>query len=369
MNPELLAEVEQTAKKFAARHIEPIAADTDHNAPAFLEKIFTHGIEAGFDRFVLPEDAGGYGFGMAELCGLIRTLASACAAHALVFGVHAAIIKTIHGAGGENSSSLLDEVFSTGRPLAVAIPDPTDHDGFETGLAAKYDDSSNVMLNGEAGPVVNGTPGGYYLVFADDPDGKPVALLVKGETAGFHVGPAELTLGLRAMPMVECTSKEAMVSPVHVVAYGKDAMGLYQALLCNLSVVVSAAASGLMESATKAALAYAAERYQGGKMIIDHSHMRNILGAMSSRVASARGAVFYAASRPGELVSALGTKTTVCDQAMKVCTDAVQVLGGYGYMRDYGLEKDMRDAAVLALLPISNIRAELLIAAIEKSNL
>jgi alkylation response protein AidB-like acyl-CoA dehydrogenase len=104
-------------------------------------------------------------------------------------------------------------------------------------------------------------------------------------------------------------------------------------------------------------------------VIIDHSHIRNILGRMKADAVTCWGAVSHLAEEETDLVAALGTKVSVTESAVRVCTDAVQILGGYGYMRDYGLEKAMRDAAVLSLLPVSNARAELLITAIEKERL
>jgi alkylation response protein AidB-like acyl-CoA dehydrogenase len=125
----------------------------------------------------------------------------------------------------------------------------------------------------------------------------------------------------------------------------------------------------MMSAAFTKAAAYAAERYQGGKMIIDHTHVRAMLGGMSAGVASSAGSVYHAASRPDDTILAIATKKTVTDCAARTCTEAVQVLGGYGYMRDYGIEKMMRDAAVLALLPVSNPRCELLLAAMEKDRI
>ncbi|MBC8434343.1 MAG: acyl-CoA/acyl-ACP dehydrogenase [Desulfobacterales bacterium] len=367
MDHELLSEVKQTARKFAARHIEPVAADVDHHDPAFPREVFQQGLEAGFDRFVLPEQAGGYGFSMVELCGLVSSLAAICPGHAMVFGIHAAAIKAIYDAGSD--SSLLSSVFESSLPIGVAIPDPVEADDFDAALFATQTDNDRILLSGEPGLAANGSPAGFYLVFGKDQDKKPCAILIRGESNGFTIEPPELTLGLRAMPLVNSSFERADLAESSILAVGTDALGFYRSLIGNLSIVASAAAVGLMESASKKAIAYTAERYQGGKTIIDHSHLRNILGSMSAQTTSARGVMFFAATRTGDLQSCLSTKATVTDLAVKVCTDAVQVLGGYGYMRDYGLEKAMRDAAVLALLPISNIRAELLIAAKEKSNL
>jgi alkylation response protein AidB-like acyl-CoA dehydrogenase len=134
-------------------------------------------------------------------------------------------------------------------------------------------------------------------------------------------------------------------------------------LVGAVSLAVAAAASGVMADAYERALRYAAERYQGGRMIIEHSHLREILGTMSAAARSSAALVREAARDPDDADQALAVKIAVTEQAVSTCTDAVQVLGGYGYVRDYGVEKSMRDAATLSLLPMSNIHARLLLAA------
>lgn len=362
----MVSEVEQTAAKFASRHIEQAAMDADHSDPRFPDEVFAHGIEAGFDRFVLPENAGGYGFQMSELCSLVKTLAQTCAGHAMVFGVHAAVIKSLFDSGGQHSGSLLEQIFSSGRPVAVTIPEPVSFNDFDTDLTASKQDSEHILLSGQAGLAINRAPSGFFVVFARNPDGHPLALLLQEKQETFGHGESELTLGLRAMPMAELTLDRHLVPRSSVIAQGDEAADFYRFLLGNLSLVASAAAAGLMSRAYSKALEYAAARYQGGKMIIDHSHLRAILGAMSAEAMASSGSVFHSATRPSDTLFALGTKVKVTQGAVKTCTNAVQVLGGYGYMRDYGLEKAMRDAAVLSLLPVSNARAELLITANER---
>lgn len=104
-------------------------------------------------------------------------------------------------------------------------------------------------------------------------------------------------------------------------------------------------------------------------MIVDHSHLQNIFGSISVLAGAAAGAVLHASEYPDDILCALKAKAFATDSAVKASTDAVQLLGGYGYMRDYGLEKIMRDAAMLSLLPVSNARAEIMIAIAEKEKL
>jgi len=362
-------EVEQTATKFAYRHIKPVAMEADHAAPKFPMEIFIEGLKAGFDRLVLPETSGGYGFQTTELCTLIKTLAQTCAGHAMVFGVHAAALKSLVEAGGKNADDLIKQIIDSQRPIAVVIPEPLPVDDFDTNLTVASDDEKSLFFSGPAGLAVNADPSGFIVAFAKRSDGHPLALLIDSKGNAFKLGSFELTLGLRAMPIAELALDRHLIPQAFVIADGKPAVDFYRALLCNLSIVTAAAALGLMTNACDKALAYANERYQGGKMIIDHSHLRNILGQMSAGAVASWGAVFYAASQQENGLSAIETKVIVTECAVKTCTDAVQILGGYGYMRDYGLEKAMRDAAVLALLPISNARAELMITAIRKEKL
>ena len=360
-------EVVQTAVKFAARHIAPAAMDADHAGPRFPDAVFAHGIQAGFDRFILPETAGGHGFRPVDLCALVKTLAESCAGHAMVFGVHAAALKTLFDAATPNSAPLVEKVLSSQQPLAVATPDPISCNDFEPTITATR--GKAFQLTGQGGLAMNAAASGWFLLFAKTADGTPLALLSTANSETLVPGEPEPTLGLRAMPICALKLESHSVQETYVIAEGSRALLFYQSLLSNLSMVTAAASCGLMRCVLRKALRYAGERYQGGKMIIDHSHVRSILGRMKAEAIASWGAVSHAATQDPDHVAALGTKVSVTESTVKVCTDAVQILCGYGYMRDYGLEKAMRDAAVLSLLPISNARAELLITAIEKERL
>jgi butyryl-CoA dehydrogenase len=363
------SEVGQTAAKFAARHIKPVAAETDHGGTRFPSEIFALGAEAGFDRFAIAEEIGGYGFGMAELCALIETLARTCAGHAMVFGVHAAALKAVVEACGENAGGIPTMLFDSRQPVGVALPEPLDAGSMDIGLSVVYENEKNICVAGAAGLAVNARESGFIICFARRTDGSAVALLTESNNDSCRLGSPEPALGLRAMPMAELNFSRHFVGKEFIVAEGGKAVDLYDALLMNLCLVSAAASVGTMTEAYGRALAYAVERYQGGMMIIDHSHVRTILGGMSASVESSKGSLYHAASRQSDSAAVVGMKKTVTENAVRVCTDAVQVHGGYGYMRDYGIEKAMRDTAVLSLFPITNERCGLLLAAIGKAGL
>ncbi|MFA6447967.1 MAG: acyl-CoA dehydrogenase family protein [bacterium] len=359
-------EVGQTAAKFAARHIKPVAADVDHFEPRFPAEIFGLGAASGFDRFALPEECGGHGFGEEELCELIETLARTCAGHAMVFGVHAAVAKAVIEAGGDSARDIPALILDSGRPIGVSVPEPLGMDDFDIGVSAVTYGQHTYLLSGKAGLAVNATRGGLLVGFARNAGGDPLAFVtaLDGDTcAGCAAEPA---LGLRAMPMASISFDLHEVEKKFVIAERAAAVAFYFAMLRNLCLVSTAAAVGTMAAACEKATAYAAERYQGGRMIIDHTHMQTIIGGMAAGVESSIGAMLRAASKCEDEAVVFSAKKIVTDCAAKVCSDAVQTLGGYGYMRDYGLEKYMRDAAVLSLFPITNERCGLLLAEIGK---
>ncbi|MBN1944849.1 MAG: acyl-CoA/acyl-ACP dehydrogenase [Bradymonadales bacterium] len=360
-----LKEVELTAARFAARHIEPVAAESDSGSPRFDAGVFAAGLEAGFDRFLLPESLGGCGFSPADFCALIRTLAASCAGYAMVFGAHAAGLAALATVLGEAAGGTIERIADSKRPLTLALGEVADGSTLDPWFQVRRKGEKRIAISGQSSTAINAA-GGFVLLFARDEKKQPVAVLVDGQKEIVGLGEPEKTLGCRAMPMAALALLEHEEPADRLLAEGDAALRLHTCLLRLIALAAAAAAAGVMTAASRQALAYAAERYQGGKTIIDHTHLRDILGAMSASVAAAQGAVCHASTRPDDDLSALGTKVAVTEAAVRLCTDAVQIFGGYGYMRDYGVEKRMRDAAVLALLPISNLQAHQLIAARER---
>jgi alkylation response protein AidB-like acyl-CoA dehydrogenase len=363
---EILREIENTATKFAARHIEPVCAESDHAGPSFPSEIFRLGVEAGFDRFLLPEEFGGHGMGMPELCVLVKTLARTCPGHAMVFGIHAACLKSILDSAGEGRNRLIGAMTGAGRPIAVTLPEALSLSDFDCALSAKKS-ADGYVLDGGAGMLVGVSGDGFSVCLAKAVDGAPVAALVRlGGTEGAPSPAPEPALGLRAAPMAALELKEYKVPAQWVIGEGGAAIKFFGTLMTNLCLVSTAAAAGAASDALHKASRYAAERYQGGRMIIDHSHMRSIIGGIATACNAASAVVSGSAGEGASASEVLSAKIVSTGGAVKACIDAVQVLGGYGYMREYGLEKLMRDAAVLSLIPFSNARAELMLAEIEK---
>jgi alkylation response protein AidB-like acyl-CoA dehydrogenase len=336
-------QVRDMATRFAQQHIAPLVDPPGADGDASKKAVFEAGLETGFDRIALSEDAGGFGFGMPELCTLVESLAETSASYAMLFGVEAAARSALANhlpAAGEGR----------GLPLGLAIGEPV----------SKCDFDHTTF-------VFNAVSGGDVLRLSKDGDGAAVVTLLNlAELIRPIVWEKSLGLELLSFGHLEVL-EHSPVAASKVIATGQQAIELYGSLLARLSLVSAACAAGLENMAYRKALAYASERYQGGKEIIDHTHLRTVLGAMAANCTVGSSVVLGAAADLS-LRHALAAKISVTESCVRVCTDAVQILGGYGYMKDYGLEEKMRDAAMLALFPLSNSRAELLIAAADRDS-
>ena len=359
-----IEQVMRTGAQFADRCFADNVLDIDHAGEGLSKRTLDEGIEAGFHNVVLPENAGGGGFDMPELCALVSTLAERCAGHAMVFGIQAAVLRSLNDTLGTDTALSVSRLLPDGAPIGVCLCEPDGDEGFETGLSVVCD-RDEVKLAGSPGVAVNGGAAGHVLAFARQPHGAPTALLIDGRQVTCE---SHQTLGLRAMAMTTLQFDGETAPDARHLADGETVTLLYRNLARNLCLVCASAAAGLMTKAHAVAFEYAAQRYQGGSMIIEHSHLAELLGHMQAQVATA-GAAAPTASESADDALAIATKIRVSSAAAEVCTDAVQVLGGYGYMRGFGLEKAMRDAAVLSLIPFSNCRASLLLTDIEKRRL
>lgn len=359
MSREQRQHVREMAERFAQRHIAPLVEHSTADTDGAISALFQAGQAAGFDRIALDEDSGGFGFGLPELCILTATLAETSASFAMRFAIQAAVVTTLN-------SRFCELEIEIEIPLGLVLGEPTSMNDFDH--LTSVDIEGDVLVPKNLGPMlaVNAAAGEDVLWCTKDVHGSAVLLLIDPAEMGWSLN-RETSLGLDAMPVGFLQPVDGRATAGwQVLERGKAAHELYGGLFANLCLVSAAVASGLAKNAHQRALAYAAARYQGGQQIIDHSHLRTILGAMAADGAVAQTAVLGAATDFSHR-QALATKISISDRCVKVCTDAVQLLGGYGYMKDYGLEGAMRDAATLSLLPMSNARAELLLAAVDRA--
>jgi butyryl-CoA dehydrogenase len=226
------------------------------------------------------------------------------------------------------------------------------------------EDGDHYVINGEKKWCTNGGAADLYTVFAvTDPESRSrriSAFMIEKGTEGFIIGKTEDKMGIRAVPVVELQLENARV-PRSALLGGKPGSGFKHAMhtLDLARPGVAAQAVGLAQGALELAVVYATKREQFGSPISSFQMIQEMLAKMATKVEAARQLV-YAAARAidsGEThVTKLSAmcKSFATDVAMEVTTDAVQIFGGYGYMRDYPIEKYMRDAKITQIYEGAN---------------
>ena len=224
-------------------------------------------------------------------------------------------------------------------------------------------------ITGSKAWVTSGGKADFYTLFArtgPDPSGGVSCFLTPGELPGLSFGAPEDKMGLRAVPTTSAHWDGAELAGDRLIGAEGQGLPIAFAALDSGRLGIAAVAVGLAQGALDDAVAYAKERETFGKRIIDHQGLGFVLADMAAAVGSARATYLDAARRrdAGRPYSSQASiaKLVATDAAMKVTTDAVQVLGGYGYTRDFPLERYMREAKIMQIFEGTNQIQRLVIA-------
>jgi butyryl-CoA dehydrogenase len=220
------------------------------------------------------------------------------------------------------------------------------------------------VLNGEKKWNTNGGAADIYTVFAvTDPESKSrriSAIIVEKGTPGFRIAKVEDKMGIRCAPVVEIEFENCRVPGENLLG-GAPGLGFKHAMMTldNARPAVASQGLGLAQGALDYALLYATKRQQFGSPISSFQMIQQMLADMDTKIEAARALVYTAATSldrklPGTTKLAAQSKLFATDVAMQVTTDAVQIFGGYGYMKDYPVEKYMRDAKITQIYEGTN---------------
>jgi butyryl-CoA dehydrogenase len=277
------------------------------------------------------------------------------------------------GGSEEQKKTWLPKIASGEKLIAFCLSEKyagSDAQGMK--LAATPDGSGGWILNGEKKWTTNGGAADLYTVFAvSDPASKSrriSAFIVEKGTPGFSIGKVEDKMGIRCVPVVETVFKDVKVKESQLLG-GQPGFGFHHAMgtLDLARPGVAAQGLGLATGALEFAQVYSAKRNQFGTSINSFQMIQQMLADMASQVEAARQLVYAAATSldkkmPSSNKMAAMAKLFATDTAMKVTTDAVQIFGGYGYMRDYPIEKYMRDAKITQIYEGTNQVQRLVVA-------
>lgn len=349
--------LESTARKFAKDRIIPIAAKCDEESK-FPNDVFKAAWELGLVAPNIPSEYGGGGCSELDHTIITEELAYGCTGIQTSMTANAlAATPIILGGSEEQKKKYLGMLTSEPIFASYATTEPaagSDVAGMQTRAVQHGDDW---VLNGQKCFITNGSWARFYVIFATvDPAKKHkgiMAFIVDRDTPGVSVGKKENKMGQRASDTATIILEDVKVSKANVLAPEGEGFKLAMMTFDRTRPDIGAGACGIMRRALDECVAYAQERKTFGVAISNHQAVQFMLAEMAMKYEATRLLVQKAAwimDKGGfsSLISAYG-KAFGADSAMAVATDAVQVFGGNGYMRDYPVEKLMRDAKILQI--------------------
>lgn len=328
---------------FAGSALRPRWDDLDGADADLLDEILKQASAAGILGFAVPESAGGSGLGAMEYGYFIEEVSRACGGVGALLCGHFAGIAPLLMSGGDGAIAILSKISETEKKGMVSFFTAAVREGAspefiseEIGTTIEKRGGGYVLKGMKTG-VIGGSVAAYFNVLARDAaDGTLCWVVVPRDGKGVEVRAGGEKIGLKICPVNHVAFSDVDVPEGNIVSRFTDRHRLSD-FHRFVDRAYAAAAIGMAAEACEAALKYSMERYQGGKMICDHDAIRMMLAEMEVGLRAAKGMAY--GPDAGYLASAFAAEA-----AEKICLDAVQTCGGYGYMKDYRVERILRDA-------------------------
>lgn len=343
------------ARRFAQERLRPFAADWDRES-RFPREALSEMAELGFLGMLVPDTWGGCDTGYVAYALALEEIAAGDGACSTIMSVHNSVgcVPIARFGTDEQKERFLTPLASGEMLGAFALTEPqAGSDASDLRTRARRD-GDHYVINGAKQFITSGSQAGLVLVFAvtDPAAGKKgiSAFLVPTDSPGYQVVRVEHKLGLHASDTCQLQFDEVWVPAAY--RLGEEGEG-YRIALANLEggrIGIAAQAVGMARAAFDYARDYARERQAFGKPIVEHQAVAFRLADMATEIAVARQMVLHAAAlrdagRPA-LTEASMAKLFASEMAERVCSAALQTLGGYGYLNDYPLERIYRDARI-----------------------
>ena len=350
--------IQQAARDFARDQLAPGVGDRDRDA-VFDPTLVPRLAELGFLGMLLPEEYDGLALDTGTYLVALEEIAAVDASAAVLMSVHNSLpTQMILRYGSEEQRARFLPPMARGEILgAFALSEPEAGSDAAALTTRAVRDGKDWVLTGTKAWVTNGSEAGAILTLArtDTPNDYKGArgigtFVITPDLPGFRVGRKEDKLGLRSSPTVQLHFDEMRVPAANVV--GDPSHGFIYAMqsLEHGRLGIAAQAIGIARAALAVAVSYAAERRQFGKPIKEFQAIQFKLADMATRVTASRALLYAAAAAKdrGEPITQFASmsKLMASETAMFVTTEAIQVLGGYGYVTDYPVERYFRDAKV-----------------------
>ena len=354
----------------AARALLGPTLERDDEEERFDKDLFHALGEAGLCGVQTAEEDGGLGLGYSEYVVVLEEIARVSASWGVCVAVNGLpqIILATYGDAAQRAEWLPS--LAAGEKLgAFALSEPESGSDAASLATTAVRDGDDYVLNGTKFWITHGGYADLYIVMARTgaPGARGIsAFIVPGDAPGLSFGKKERKMGLRASPTVELILEDCRIPAANRV--GEEGIGFRVALsaLDSGRITIGAIANGISAAALEVAGGYACQRRQFETAIIDFQGVGFMLADMAIRLEASRLLVAKAAwlrdqGRPYSAVAAMA-KCSATDSSLAITADAVQVLGGYGYTREYPVERYMRDAKVMQIVEGTNQVQRLVIA-------
>jgi alkylation response protein AidB-like acyl-CoA dehydrogenase len=362
----IITEQQKTLKSLARRIAEervlPVRAELDEKEE-FPYAIMKDLADSDLFRIFVPEQYDGLGGGSLDLCLVVEELSRVCSAVAVSYAATALGAYAILLYGSEEQKKKYLPQIAGGKLAAFGLTEPTAGSDASNIKTTAQKTADGYILNGTKQFITNGGESDIYTIIALTDKTKGArgasAFIVENGTPGFTFGKKEKKMGIRASATRELVFRNCLVPAQNLV--GREGAGfiIVMRVLDYSRPGIGAQAVGIAQGALEAAVDYTRQRIQFGQPLISLPVVQNRLAEMALQTEAARALVYAVAKTIDSGAKSFTEESAMAkvfasDVAMKVTTDAVQVCGGAGYMRDYPVEKMMRDAKITQIYEGSN---------------
>ncbi|MCJ7744095.1 MAG: acyl-CoA dehydrogenase family protein [Dehalococcoidales bacterium] len=355
--------IKNLARRIAEERILPVRAELDEKEE-FPWDVIKDLASSDMFRVFVPEQYEGLGGGCLDLCLVVEELSRVCSGVAVSYAASGlGSFSLLEYGSEEQKRKYLPDIASGARLAAFALTEPTAGSDASAIRTTAEKTQGGYVLNGTKQFITNGGEAELYTVIALTDKTKGArgasAFLVEKGTPGFSFGKKEKKMGIRASATRELVFRNCLIPAENMI--GREGLGFIMTMriLDRSRPGIAAQAVGIAQGALEAAVDYARQRIQFSHPIIAQPVVQNMLADMAIQVEAARALTYAAARMIDGGARKFTEESAMCkvfaaDVAMKVTTDAVQVFGGAGYMRDYPVEKMMRDAKITQIYEGTN---------------
>ena len=347
--------VRQMVRDFAVNEVKPIAAEIDVTERFPMENVKKMG-ELGMMGIPFPTEFGGAGGDVLSYILAVEEISKVCATTGVILSAHTSLCASLINENGtpEQKEKYLRDLCTGNKIGAFGLTEPgagTDAAGQQTTAVL---DGDNYILNGSKIFITNGGVADTFIVFAMTDKSKGTkgisAFIVEKGFPGFSIGKKEDKLGIRASSTTELIFENCVVPKENLIGREGKGFGIAMKTLDGGRIGIAAQALGIAEGAVDEAIKYMKERKQFGRPIAAFQGLQWMVAEMSTKIEAARFLVYKAAwlkeNKQPYSIDAARAKLYAAEVAMDVTTKAVQLFGGYGYTKEYPVERMMRDAKI-----------------------